>query len=176
MTGAQMHNNAAAYVGAAIDESDALVAINEAIDKLGDMGLVHGSANIVAGSATAWYPLPDDLTSLVSVDDGDGEDYRSFAQNGSHIRFAEPDTYTIYYRKHPTGVESLADTPCVHVSYHDVICTYLKAWAKMREDDKSQEGSRLMAQFERDAAKVFGILRRRRGPGVIRVERAAIPG
>jgi hypothetical protein len=62
------------------------------------------------------------------------------------------------------------------VSYHDTLCTYLKGWFKLKDDDESPDGLRLMSQFENDAAKVFSILRRKRGNGRITVMRAAIEG
>jgi hypothetical protein len=176
MTGTDIVARAQRYVDDTIDSDDALVAINEAIDKLGDLGLIYESANITAGTANGWYPLPVDMTSLVSVSDGNGNNYEDFQQRGLEIHFSASGVYTVFYRKHPEGIAVLTETPPVHVSYHDTLCTYLKGWFKLKDDDESPDGLRLMSQFENDAAKVFSILRRKRGNGRITVMRAAIEG
>lgn len=172
----QIIDRAASYCDDSITNTLGILAVNEALDKLGDMGLVYDSTIVTAASDDAWVDLPATLTSLVSITDSEGKAVNSYVQRGMQLRLPIAGDYIIGYRKHPDHIANEKDTPPVHQSYHDVLCTYLKGWWKLRDDEDSADGLRMMQKFEADAGRVFSILRRQRRGASWVVDRAAVIG
>jgi hypothetical protein len=182
MTGNEIHNAAAAYINGGIDENDALIAINEAMTKLGDMALVYDQAtgDDLGGDgfdAGEWYDLPANLTNIVEVLDSKNKQYSAWTSYGNTIRFADTGTYTIVYRRMPIPLAALTADPEIHVAFHPALVTYVKAWHKLREDDKNADGQQLKQEFYAEAERVFKLMRRgERRHRQWKIERAAIRG
>jgi hypothetical protein len=174
MTGTEIKTRAEAYIGETIDDVNALKALNEAIDEIGDLGQVYEQAtSALPFTAGAWYNLPARMTSLVEVTDEEGKLYHGWRTRDNLIHFNEDGIYTIHYRKLPDHMTTITDTPKLHPAYHNCLVTYLKGWTKLQDDDESPDGLRLMSKFEQDVLRTYNALRRRRGPKQIKVIRHA---
>lgn len=166
MTGTQIKTRVEKYIDDTIEDSDALEAINEALAILGDQGLIYATISFEATAGT-WYNLPANCTLVVNVTKLNGNMYYPYSDyflEGNNILFSDTGSYILHYRKIPTPLTTLSETPDVHESFQQCIVTYLKSWFKLRDDDESSDGLRLAQQFERDIQRVFNTLVRNRKP------------
>lgn len=162
MTGTEIKNAAEKYIEeeiGAIDDTDALVAINEALRKMGDV--IPGSGTVVA-TADTWTAAPTGAVSIVEVNDSDGEIYTNYRFRHAQMIFGDSDTYTVFFRKLATEITALAGTITgLHDAFKQALVTYVKAWCKLKDDEENPDGLKLLKDFELDLlhAKrlVFGL-------------------
>lgn len=173
MTAQEIKAAAENYIDEAIDDDEAVTAINAAMSKIGDIALVYDSIQGPEGGAEAnvWYDLPDNVTHIVEVLDAEGNSYSDYKVRDNMILFSNSGTYTISYRRLPNSITGILEIPEIHPAYHQCLVTYLIGWWKLKDDDESPDGLRHMQQFEADVMRVFNALRRRRGPKTITVVR-----
>jgi hypothetical protein len=164
MTGLEIKSAVDLYMDDSMNTTDALTAINEAISFIGDMALIFDKVSSFY-EANKWYDLPSACTYIdeVNINDGYNTIYTGYRIKGNQILFGTAGNYIVHYRRQPNALTSLSNTPEVHVAYHSALVTYAKAWGRLKDDDESIEGQRLMAQWEKDIQRVFNILRRKRG-------------
>ncbi len=178
MTLQEMITAAAAYIDDDIEEEDALIAVNEAQAKLGDMAFVQDQITLPhdASEVRAWHELPPSLTRIVRVTQArDGKPYSAYQKSGQMIRFNSPGQYTITYRRMPKPITRLDEEPEVPQVFHGALVTYLRAWVRLKEDEDSQDGLRLIQEFYVDADRAYRTLLRseRKELGMqLRVERS----
>ncbi len=171
MTGKQIKAAAEKYIGETIDDVDAIEGINQALVWLGDRAGLWGEITIQAAADT-WYDLPNDCLGVLEVQAASGQ-VQQFEKRDNRIRFAAGDTYTVRYRKLPPEMTALTEEPAVHKVFHRILATGLAAWWKLKDDDESADGLRLLAKFERDANEAAALLRRKPGPATVQVVRGA---
>jgi hypothetical protein len=159
------------YIDEAIDDDEAVTAINAALSKIGDIALIYDTVVITDAVGRTWLALPQTTTYVVEVVDADGNVYDGWRVRDNRIWFADPGTYTVHYRRLPNPISGILDTPEVHQAYHQCLVTYLIGWWKLKDDDESPDGLRNMQQFEADVMRVFNTLRRKRGPMTVTVVR-----
>ena len=169
LTGLEIKSLVEKYVDITIDSDDALEVINEAMDKIGDLGLVYGQVTLVAEADTP-YRMPADAT-IVTVILEDGETADGWTFRGGAIRFARAGTYTIIARRNPEHIELIEEELDLHPSYQRSVVTYLRGWFKLKDDDESPDGHRLMQQFRAEVDHTFALLRRQYSPKTIKVVR-----
>lgn len=172
MNGDEIRNKAAAYVGKSVDDATALEIINDALDEISDLGLCYANIDVTA-EAGKWYDLPDDATAVVQVTDSEGNFVYNWKQLGQRIMFSIPGSYVISARRQPPHIESLSVEPQIHPLYHQAIATYFKAVQKLRVNDESSDGHRLMEQFRSDVQRAYNILSRSNHPRQWKVIRHA---
>lgn len=171
VTGREMRHAAEMYVGKSIDEDMALVAINEATRKIGDMGLLYGEITIENAEAGKVYYLPNDLLHVFSVVNQHGRSYEDWNVTGERLIFKAPGTYTVIARKIGSGLKSLDEEPDIHEAYHGAIVDYLREFAMSAKSEDPRSKTMLYERFERDVTNTFHFLRRQRQPRTIKVVR-----
>jgi len=171
LTGIQIKEAAAAYCAEAIDDEQALEAINRAISQLADMALVYDVLTVADVAANTWCDLPETLVNIVHVEDSEGRAYTGYWQMGSKIKFADAGTYNIHYRRMPRLLTGILDKPETHPIFDDAIKSYVIAWWKLMDDDENPDGIRHMQLFRTQAKEAYTMLRRKRTPSTIRVIR-----
>lgn len=170
MTGLEIRNAAEVYTGKPIPDDVALLAINEALAKLGDMGLLYGEITVEAKAGEVYY-LPADLLHIFVIYDLMGQPYENYHLAGDRIVFRDSGTYTIVARKLAKPLEKLNAIPDVNEAYHNVLVSYLRAFVMQMYSENPADKNMRFDRFEYDAAQVFKMLRRRRMPKEIKVVR-----
>lgn len=171
MTGAEIKRLAGLYIpGIEIEDSEAVAVINEALSILGDLGLVYGQITVEA-EAGDWLYLPEDATIVSVVLERDNSAYVNWKIRGNRIMFEDSGEFTINARRVPPLLTEILDEPDIHPMYQRCIVNYLRGFFKVKDDDTSQDGHRMLAKFEEDAMRTFNILRRQHSPGTIKVIR-----
>lgn len=171
MTGNEIRHAAEVYVGKAIDSDLALIGINEAIRKIGDMGLLYGEISLEEASAGQTYYLPNDLLHVYSVVDQHGQTYDGWSVLGSKITFKDSGNYTILARKLGKTMRSLDEEPDTHSAYHSAIVDYLRRFAIEAKAEEPNQKAMHYDRFEADVTKTFMFLRRKRQPRAVKVVR-----
>lgn len=171
MTGIQIKQEAEAYVDEHIDDVDALIAINRAMELIGDMAQVYETIKIKIDQPHQWYLLPETVTYVQKVETPLGRLYRHYQTRDNMIRFADPGEYYVHYKRLPKRMTGIMDTPEIHPAFHQCLVTYLIAWWKLKDDDENPDGLRHLAIFNDDVARIFRTLSRESSPKQWRVER-----
>lgn len=164
MTGIQIKQAAENYCDEAIEDDEALTAINRALIIIGDRAHRYDSIRITADQPGAWLALPGELTSVREVVDADGQPYDGYRVRGNAISFADAGIYTVYYRRLPSRMSGIQETPDIPTVYHEALVTYVAAWWKLKDDDESPDGLRLMQEFQQQIMRADITLSRSRGP------------
>lgn len=154
-----------------LTDEDALIAVNEAISKLGDLALIYDKTYVAAEKA-GWYNLPVDCIHVVSVDSAYGVDYPHYRVRGGLIEFKNTGQYRVNYRRMPKHLASLNDIPETHPAYDDCLVTYMRYWLKMQDDEDSVDADRLYQKFQADVSATYHMLSRgKKGPLTVKVVR-----
>ena len=161
MNVAQMRQSAEKYCGTAIEDDILLTAVNEALESIGDLGLIFDEKELLLSVAGTWYELPDTTTNIVNVFK-EGKPYSQWQTRGYEIKFADAGDYVVTLQKMPEYVEVGADIPECHLLFHKAIVTYLRAFIKLTKDDSSQDGHKLMDLFYKEVERISAILQRNR--------------
>lgn len=169
MTGNEIRNAAETYVGKPISNDLALIGINEALSKIGEMGLLYGKIRINA-QAGERYTLPEDALHVFSVQDPNGIGYEGWSLIGEEIRFSDGGEYIISARKLPKRMENLSDEPDIHRVFHQAIVDYLREFA-VQSFASFEDKSPNFEIFETSVSRAFSFMRRQRQPRQIRVVR-----
>lgn len=171
MTGAEIRRSAEVYVGKSIETDMALLGINEAMRKIGDMGLLYGEITVNNALADEIYLLPKDLVHLFVIVDSEGNAYSNYVIMGDRIIFKDSGSYVIHARKLADKLENLEDEPNIHEAYHGSLVEYLRRFVIEATSGEPKEKVGYYEVFERDVVNVFQMLRRRRVPKKIEVIR-----
>ena len=70
-------------------------------------------------------------------------------------------------------MSGILERPDIPEAFHAALITYVAAWWKLKDDDESPDGLRLMQQFWQEVARADVALSRNRGPRQWRVIRHA---
>ena len=111
MTGVEIKRAAENYVDEAIDDAEAVDAINAALSKIGDIAIIYDTVSITDDVGKQWMDLPATTTYVVEVLDSQGEPYDAWRVRDSMIQLKDPGTYTIHYRRLPEPIGGILDTP-----------------------------------------------------------------
>ena len=171
MTGVQIKQEAEAYIDEFIDDRDAVIAINRALNLIGDMAQVYESVKAKIDEPGVWYELPPTVTHVQEVERVGGGFYPYFRTRDNMILFEHPGVYIIHYKRLPNPISGIMETPEIHPAFHQVLVTYVIAWWKLKDDDENPDGLRHYQLFFEDTLRVFNTLRRQRGRKTWRVER-----
>jgi hypothetical protein len=173
MFGTEFQTAVKLYVKVTVSDAEAVLIINEAMDKISDKGYLFGEVEVNA-LADTWYEMPEECTSIIEVRDSDDELYHCWRSRGTlEIRFAESGTYTIVARRLADHITA-ADLPLVipvHKVYHQCIVTYGRYWKKKQIDDESSDSVTLLQQFYTDIETAFRSITRKSKPVQWKVER-----
>ncbi len=162
------------FLPISIDNDDAVMIINESVNQMGVLGLAYGEVTIdYDKSEEAWTVIPNDAITVIHVVDEDGNPYYRWQYEDNLIRFAESGTYKVAARKLPESIEKLTDIIDLNSLYKSALVSYMRGFIKLRDDDHSPDGVRLIGEFRELAASTFNTLIRKRKPSQVRVVRHA---
>lgn len=137
MTGTEILKYIETRVGRTVEPDHVLMAINEAMNEVGDMGLLYDSTEAVVTDTGEWFALPDDYTSVKSVSI-EGKLYLDWQYVNGRIKFNDTGTFAIIARKMAPVFSSIADTLPLHRLYHNGIQFYALAWIRENDDALDQ--------------------------------------
>lgn len=165
MTGTEIQHYVETRMGIEVDLDEVLMAINEAIDMLGDTGLLYDTIDVEVTDAGQWYNLPDDFTYVQKVYTGRGEIYMAWDYRNGQIRFRNPGNYTIVARKMGKHLENISDSITdMHRLYYNAIKFYALAWMKENDDDNDVAAEKYYNRFYETAQQAVQILMRSKAP------------
>lgn len=171
MTGSEIRQAVEMYVGRPIDADIMLVSINEAIRKIGELGLLYGEITVSDAEAGKNYYLPNDLLHVFSVYNQDGNSYEDWAVVGDQIKFGDAGTYTISARKIGKKMVSLTEEVGINEAYHSAIVDYIRRFVMEAKSEDLNYKTMRFDRFEADVTNTFRFLRRKRQPRTIKVVR-----
>jgi hypothetical protein len=175
MLGTKLQTAVKLYVKATVSDAEAVLIINEAMDKISDKGYLFGEVEVEAVADT-WYEMPAECTSIIEVRDSDDNFCYHWRQRGTlEIRFAEADTYTITARRLADHIDiaGLAVEIPVHKAFHQAIVTYGRYWKKQQINDESSDAATQLQQFYNDIESAFRSITRKSKPAQWKVIRHA---
>jgi len=176
MTGKDVQKAAESFIGDSINDSVALAAVNKALRTISDLGLVYDSMTVEVKSRNEWHDLPSYYTSVIKVErEEDGEPYNDCEDMGGRIRFRDPGTYIVYYRKIPRLLESLSDELVINEGFYNTIENFVIQYALRSKSKEPADkiNTNLLQDFEKELIKTYGYLRKRRYPKQVKVIRHA---
>ncbi len=173
MTGAEIRRATEIYVGKSIEADMALIGINEAMQKIGDMGLLYGEVTISDAKAGKSYLLPKNFIHVFYITDKEGAPYSGYTLMGNKIIFKDEGSYVVYARRLAERLESLDEEPEIHQAYHSSLVEYLRRFVLEATSKEPQNKIGYYESFERNVLGVYQMLSRRRVPKQIEVIRHA---
>lgn len=145
------------YVGATIEEPNAILIVNEALEKIGDFALNHVEHSVTAENSD-WYDLPNDTTAILFVTDALGILYNQWSSRGTKICFEEAGTYKVHIRKMVDRINSLEEEIKIHPLFHQPIIAYVRGFLKLMDEDTSTDGKEQIQLFENGVALAYQML------------------
>lgn len=178
MTGTEIQSYIEARMGTQVESDLVIMAINEAIDMLGDDTLLYDTIeDFNVSNSSQWYSLPPDYTVVKKVtttnDDGKEVLYMKWNYRNGEISFNDEKTYTITARKLSHHISDIADDLGLHRLYDNAIKFYALAWFKENDDDNDQAVTKYYERFNTAAQKAANTLIRTKAPRNVRVIRHA---
>lgn len=171
LTGIQIKEEAQRYIEEHIDDPDALEFINRCLNMIGDQAQVYEIRQGEVTEVQEWIELPETTTHIRKVEKPNGTPYYDYEVMDNLIRFKEPGTYFIHYRRLPRPLPGLLATPEIHPAFHSVLVTGLIALWKLKDDDENPDGVRHFQLFQELTLRVANTLTRVRTPNVVKVIR-----
>lgn len=156
-TGEYIKRSAELYVGAELDNDDAIIIINEALETIGDLALHIENYNINA-EGTDWCELPSDTTAINYITKG-GAIYSEWSSDGTRIKFADAGTYLVNLRRMVPQITTLGDEIQIHPLFHKSITAYVRGFMKLMDDDQSADGQAQMQEFTNGVGLAHEILK-----------------
>ena len=140
MTGSDILSYVEMRMGVTVDSDKLLVAINEALDRLNDHGLLYGTITVDVTDEDEEYSLPNDFTFVEKVfvlDGGDVYLYEGFHYRNGIIYFNDEEKFEIIARKMPKHLTAIGDSfTDLHKMYHQGVKFYVLGWFKENDDDQ----------------------------------------
>ncbi len=161
MTGHEIRKMAESLIGTAITDTQAVSAINEAMTRIGDLGLIYGEIPVPNAVPGQWYHLPEDALHVRSVVD-ENNNQVDWSLLGNSIQFHTGGNLTINARKLAKKYKNVQEEPDIHPAFHGLLVNYLRAIAIKQLD---------LNMFEEETRRISLMLRRARQPRTIRVVR-----
>ena len=130
-------------------------ALEESINWLGHAGYIIDTL-IFNAEEKEFYELPDDLISIIKVEDTDEEEYyEGYLIDGKLIRFEDAGKYRVFGERQPQVPAGPDEELTLYPLLQYCVLDYVKGFCKVSIDDTSQDGHRLMQKFQQDAAKAY---------------------
>ncbi len=152
-----------------------MMAINEAMFEIGDLGLLYDTISVEVDDTSQWYSLPDDYTFVEKIIYHEGSKeylYHNFTWRSGSISFRDEGEFTIVARKMPGEIEVMGEPLTeVHQLYHNAIKFYALAWMKENDDFEDETAYMLYEKFERGVSQAAKTLMRSKVPSKVKVIR-----
>lgn len=136
--------------------------VNETLDKIADMTDNFTIQTFNSVQSNSWNELDTRTLSIIEVRDSEEQIHNNWKVKNTEIYFYESGSYEVLTKTMPNLVSETADTPDCHPIFYRPIIDYLRGMTKLRNDDTSQDGLRLVKSFYEQikrAAKVIDLSR-----------------
>jgi hypothetical protein len=175
-TGQNIIDTAEYYTEVTPTDINAKNIINRGLNRLSTIGAAFGEEAVSVGgdvtddvAADNYFSLTDDIVNILFVIDENNNSFERWEYNTSgQIKFAEEGNYIVVYRKIVTNITDLSSDIDLKDTYQEPLVKHFEGLIKLKYNDTSPDGGRLMAEFERLATQAFNILVFSRLPGEIR--------
>jgi len=167
MTGSEIRTLAESYVDDTIDDSNALIWMNEWLYQFTDNSEVYNTTTITAADTATSYAIPDDLADVVSMTKDGSDWYGAYGITAGAIRFSEAGVFVITYKAIPAVLTALSGTPDVHPLLTQTGALWLAMRFKQADDDENPDANRLRFEFDRQKAFQLANIKRKSNPSVI---------
>lgn len=152
-------------LGIRVEPDHVISAINEALNELGDMGLVYDTCEVLVEDVMVYFALPEDYTHVKKVLVKPSENlYLNWSYIDGRIRFRDAGEYKIIARRMPSLIQQIADSLPVHQLYHNAIKFYALAWLKENNDAEDISVQRLYDRFAQSASNAANTLQKTKSP------------
>ena len=137
-------------------------ALEESINWLGRAGYIIDTL-IFDAEEKEFYELPDDLISVIKVEDTDEEEYyEGYLIDGKLIRFEDAGKYRVFGERQPQVPDGPDKELALYPLLQYCVLDYVKGFCKVSIDDRSEDGHRLMQKFQQDSLKAYQAIKRGR--------------
>jgi len=136
--------------------------VNETLDKIADMTDNFTIQTFNSVQSNSWNELDTRTLSIIEVRDSGEQIHNNWKVQNAEIYFYESGSYEVLTKTMPNLVSAVSDTPDCHPIFYRPIIDYLRGMTKLRNDDTSQDGLRLVKSFYEQikrAAKVIDLSR-----------------
>jgi hypothetical protein len=176
MTGSEILNYIETRIGRSIDSDLVLEAINEALDTIGELGLLYATTDLTVEDTNLWYSMPDDYTTIEKVIKFEDKEYiyTRWEHRTGEIRFYDQGEYRIVATKMPEHLSLISDNFMdLHKLYHNAVKYYALAWVKENDDFSDPAAEKLYARFQNNVKRAAQTLSRSKPPSKVQVKRHA---
>ncbi len=171
-SGSDVLDIAQIYLRLDVADAEAVKVLNLGSNQLGNLGVVYGEAVIDYVQGTEeWEDLPDGNLGVIFVADSNDKLYYRWQVKNNEIRFADDDEYKVSCRRLPDDISVIGDTVDLPDIYKSCLVHYVVGFSKLKDDDHSHDGIRMMTEFERAGVNAFNTMIKARKPTQVRVFR-----
>lgn len=173
ITGDEVKSQVDDRIGIDTNPDNIIVAVNRALNRIGDYALINDNAVIEEADPDVWYSMPDDFTRVEKVVLKDDPDtiYTDYEYENGNIKFRDSDDYNIYARKMPSKISELTDVIKVHRLFENCIVDYVVSYIKMNDDPEDPDATRLQKKFDKDIMRIYKTLTKSSEPKTVKVVR-----
>ena len=169
-------NDAEFYSEVTITDEEAVKVINRGLNRLGTLGLAYGEQEftITDTELDEFQVFDDDVIGVIQVLDENNNSFErwEYEETGT-IKFAEEGTYYAIFRKIPDNIDLIDDNIDLKGTYKEPLTKHFEGFVKLKYNDTSPDGTRLMQEFERLSTRSFNTLIQSRIPAEIRASEFA---
>lgn len=162
MTGTEIQSYVESRLGRTFSPDDILLAINECLDEIGDLGLLYATIDISVDDGAQWYSLPDDFSKVKKViqyEDDREYVYENWKYRNGSIRIPDEGDYHIISRKMPEYLTNIANNiNNIHRLYNNAIKYYVLAWVRENEDLDDETSKVLFKRFNQKLKRAANTL------------------
>lgn len=146
MTGSEILSYIETRVGREVSPDHVLIAINEALNEIGDMGLLYDTTEAVVTNTKEWFALPEDFTMVKTVM-LQGRWYLDWQYVNGKIKFDDVGVFTIIARKMAPTMNNIAENLPLHRLYHNGIQFYALGWVYENDNPNDMSAERAYQKF-----------------------------
>lgn len=170
-TGDEVRTDAEYYSDVTLTDDEAVKIFNRGLNRLSSLGLAYGEEEFTIDSANvdAFQPFTADVIGVMVVLDENNNSFERWEyEESGEIKFAEEGTYYVIFREMPDNIDLIVDTVSLKGTYQEPLTKHFEGFIKLKYNDTSPDGTRLMQEFERLAAQSFNTLIQSRIPAEVR--------
>jgi len=138
------------YLNTTLEEQEVVDAINDCLFAIGDRALNYSEITILVDDSNVgkWIKPEESVTAIIRAFDDNGRETNKWSTRATEFKFDEEGTYKVEVRLMPEPISSISDEVDIHPLFNHAILCYLKGYFKLRDDDSSIDGQRLMQEWQ----------------------------
>lgn len=170
-TGEDLKESAEFYSEVTLTDTEAIKVVNRGLNRLGTLGLAYGEQEftITDTEVDEFQSFDDDVIGIIQVLDENNNSFERWEyEEVGQIKFAAEGTYYAIFRKIPDNIDLINDNIDLKGTYEEPLTKHFEGFVKLKYNDTSPDGTRLMQEFERLSTHSFNTLIQSRIPAEIR--------